>query len=618
VSAVLGYLVFAALAIVGPGLALQRLLRLRIDAALVLPLGVAFVSAAYGSSLILGWPWLFALAVLGLDLSLLRERWPLPRAEGPSLAGAWPPLVACLVVLAMTEYGLNRQAATGQLLLDPVMAEDAAFHAGLTWELSQGYPPQVPGLSGQVIHYHFGLPLVRSAALRWAGVEPYDSLTRFDNTLGALALILVLRAAVRALGGSDRAVALAGWAPLATDLSFPLVWGNSVEWWVTLTKAGYFLFSLLQANSVVLALALALAAAVALARHLAGEGPGWLLLCAVLGAAAAFFKVFVAAQLLLGLGLAFLFTRSRRAALFAAIPGLLVLAWLVLGASGQSEGVFWDPLTAVRDVRQYLGLASAESTPPWGFVLLWVACSLGLRLVGLPAAWQSLRSGAAPGVTLATMALSGWPLGLLLRVSPLATPDKPGNEALYFFEQSGLVLWIFAALALGALRVSGVAAFGLGLLCAALAFPGTLQLVIEKAGRPPSRIPAEVVEALGRLRDASQPGDVVLQRPLLQRFPPLPVVLAGRRIPYTSYIPFFTQWATRAELGARLATVRRFFETTDPAEARAIARSLGARYLCLYGSDRVLFAPAGLLRPIGEESDTRVYEILAEGPPAQR
>ena len=34
----------------------------------------------------------------------------------------------------------------------------------LTWELTLGYPPQVPGLSGFEFRYHFGSHLVRAAA----------------------------------------------------------------------------------------------------------------------------------------------------------------------------------------------------------------------------------------------------------------------------------------------------------------------------------------------------------------------------------------------------------------------------------------------------------------------
>ena len=42
----------------------------------------------------------------------------------------------------------------------------------------------------------------------------------------------------------------------------------------------------------------------------------------------------------------------------------------------------------------------------------------------------------------------------------------------------------------------------------------------------------------------------------------------------------------------------------------AIARSLDARYVALYGADRVRFDPAGRLLPIHEEEGARVYRIV--------
>src|SRR5438132_995423 len=82
-----------------------------------------------------------------------------------------------------------------------------------------GYPPQLPGVAGFPVGYHFGTDLVRAAALRWARVDPYDAIARFDVTLGALALLLAVRAAARAAGASSLAVTLAGWTLIATDFS---------------------------------------------------------------------------------------------------------------------------------------------------------------------------------------------------------------------------------------------------------------------------------------------------------------------------------------------------------------------------------------------------------------
>jgi hypothetical protein len=193
------------------------------------------------------------------------------------------------------------------------------------------------------------------------------------------------------------------------------------------------------------------------------------------------------------------------------------------------------------------------------------------------------------------MALAAWPLGLLFRVSApeMLEGQKAINDAAYLVEQGGPLLWLFTA---GVLvrwmearrfpRWTGMAALAL------LAFPSTVQFAVKKATEPPDPLPAPMVRAMAALAADSRPGDVVLQRPGA-RYPPAPVILVGRRVPYERFTPWLTQFAPAAELEARHEVVFRFFRTSDPEEATAIARSLGARYVVLYGADRVRFdAPA--------------------------
>ncbi len=113
------------------------------------------------------------------------------------------------------------------------------------------------------------------------------------------------------------------------------------------------------------------------------------------------------------------------------------------------------------------------------------------------------------------------------------------------------------------------------------------------------------------LRLASRPGEVVLQRPGA-RYPPAPVVFAGRRVPYERFTPYLTQFASREALLERHDLVWRFFRTTDPADAMAIARTLDARYLALWGHDRVRFDTSGLLLPIHEEPGARIYRLVLD------
>jgi hypothetical protein len=608
----LRYAVFALLAILGPGWGIQRLARVAPDRALVIPLGTAAAAAACWIAAVTGLAWLFPAVVALLNLALFLPRRPLRPAEAPSMGGALPAAAAVVLLLAATQYPWNRLAPSGEFLLDPLVPQDTAFHVGLTRELAIGYPPQVPGVSGFPLGYHLGLDLVRAAAWRFAGVDPYHAISRFDVTLGALALLLALRAATRAAGGAALAVALAPWTLLATDFSFVFAGNPQAHWWTDLLR-GNVLLSMAVANPIVPALALALGALVALARHEAGEGRGWLALAALQAAAVPFFKVFLGAHLLLGLGLALPLARGpRRAALAAlAAPCAVATAALVFGQGGQTLDVALAPLDLVRETREILGLDAAGGPALALWALVWLAASLGLRMLGVPAAIRAAAGPSAPARIMAFMALSAWPLGLLFRVSaPRTLPgQKPFNDAYVLIEQGGPLLWIFTVIALAPLaagpRVRRVAVIAAA---AALSLPSTLQFVRKKAAEPPDPMPAGIVRAMAALSAASRPGEVVLQRPGA-RYPPPPLVLAGRRVPYERFTPFMAQFVAPDDLERRHEAVYRFFRTHDRAEAIAIARSLDARYLCLYGPDRVRFDTTDLLVPIHEEPQARCYSF---------
>jgi hypothetical protein len=605
------YLAFASVALAAPGVALQRLARTRIDAALVLPLGIAWAAALQQLSLIAGLPWVHPAATLALSATLLLRLGPWSRAENsPPLRGALAPLLGVIGLLAVTAYPLNRYAADGRFLLDPM--GDHPLHVGITHELVQGHPPQVPGLAGVRLVYHVGADLVRAAALRWAGVEPYDAINRFEVTLYALALILALRGAAAMLGTPPLALALAPWTLLATDLSFLLAaFVPGSRWWADLLR-GNLLLSLVFDNPVVPALALALGALIALSRYEAGEGRGWLPLALVQAGALPWFKVFLGAHLLLGLLAALVFaSRSRRrAALLTALATLPGLIALTRGGAGGRVVVELAPLQMVRDSLANLGLEPPSGLALLGWSGVWLLASLGVRALGVPLAWRGLRSPASSRSALAAMALAGWPLGLLAAVSArdLAGAALP-SATIYFVEQSGCVLWLFAAIAVAGLAQRWGRAAVVPC-CALLALPATLELALTKAREPPDPLPASVTRAMRALRENSRAGDVVVQRPSA-RYPPPAVILAGRRVPYERFTPYLTQFASRELLEARHEAVHRFFRARDPAEALGLARGMDARFVCLYGSDRVRFDAAGLLEPIHEEAEARCYRIRA-------
>ena len=80
-------------------------------------------------------------------------------------------------------------------------------------------------------------------------------------------------------------------------------------------------------------------------------------------------------------------------------------------------------------------------------------------------------------------------------------------------------------------------------------------------------------------------------------------------MPYERFTPYLTQFVPRAELERRHETVYRFFRTEDVHEARGIADGLGARFLCLYSTDRVRFDLALLATPVHDEPGARCYAI---------
>jgi hypothetical protein len=615
----LAFFVFVLLALVAPGAGLQRWTRVRVDPALVLPLGAALAAFAYWLSLASGLAWLFPLALATAALGLVVRR---PGTLDPPVPRSlWPAAAALVALLAATQYRLNRPGADGSFLFDPM--GDQPLHAGITWELTLPYPPQVPGLAGVPLSYHVGADLVRAAALRWVGVHPYAPLNREEPTLWALALMLVLGGVVQRLGGSRLAVALAPWTVILTDFSFLCAVLPDSRWWSDVFRAN-LLISLAFTNPVVPALALALGCLIALARYESGEGRAWLAFALIQAAAVPWFKVFLGAQLALSLALAVLLAAwsQRRAAdaepvVTTRVPGATALVACVVamallpllrGGTGEQVEVALAPLRMVRESLDDVGLVIAGAGGLLLATVPWLAIALGLRALGLPSAWRSLFRGSAASAA-AALALTGWPLGLLFHV---AARDVEGRElpsaTIYFVEQSGAVLWVFTAIALAAwaerCRRPALAIAAAGL----LSLPSTLEFAVRKAGVGADPVSPAVVRALEAVAKDGGPGDVVIQRPVA-RYPPLPSVLVGRRVVYERFTPYLTQFAPREELRRRHEALFRLFQTTDQAEALAILRDLGGRYLCLYGPDRVRFDTRGILVPLYEDPAARAYRI---------
>jgi hypothetical protein len=608
------YLAFATLCLIGPGLGALRLLRADPQLALVLPLGSALAAGAYWVSLTTSLPWLFPAILAPFVAAAFFVRVE-PADVRRQIAPALLPFGACVALLATTQYPGNRVDRSGQFLLDPLVPFDTSFHVGLARELVHAYPPQVPGVSGFPLGYHLGPDLLRAAALRHFGVDPFDSIARFDVTLGAMGLLLALVAAARACGLSPAAVRLAPWALLATDFSFAFANLPEAHWWADLLR-GNLLLSLALANPVIPGLTLTLGALLALSAFLSGgrTRPGLLVAAALLAGAVPHFKVFLGPHLLLGLGAILLASPRRlvRPIALVAVPCLASTALLALGQGGRTVEITLAPLDLARVTRDVLGLPSLGGVRFLAWAVLWIAASLGLRLLGLRRAIAAAFCGPEIGRALAAMGLAAWPLALLFRVSApeVLAGQAPVNDAGYLLEQGGVLLWIFAAAAISGVSIRSARTPFVLALAAALAFPSTVQFVVAKRSIPLEAIPAPMLRAMAELEAASRPGDVVIQRPGA-RYPPLPVVLIGRRVAYERFTPYLTQFVPREALERRHEAVHRFFRTKDAREARAIARSLGARFVCLYGPDRVRFPRDALLEPLYDQPGASVFRIRA-------
>ncbi len=611
---------------------------MRVDPALVIPAGLLFCGGAYWLALVTGLPLFFPLAVAVVNLPLLKLGVQ-PKGDTPSLRGALPAIVALAAVLALTQFRTNRVAEDGAFLLDLGEHVDTAVHVGVSFELVAGWPPQVPGLAGVPMRYHVGTHLVRAAASRWAGIHPYDAISRFDAALWAFALVLALRSAAHALGLGAAAVKLAGIVPLRADLSFgPGHLLGSPN--AAMKLGGNFLEAVLYANSISPAMAAALASLVALSRAERGEGRGHVLLAGFLAAGSAFLKAFTGAQLLLAFALAWLLGRlsghqrpasgldssapgdarpSPDLLVAAAVPLAAAVALLALGTFGASgvEGARVDvlPFAPTNPARIAFGLEPVSGLALAASGLAWLVLSLGVRVTGVAPALRALRQSGPAAASLAALALVGWPIALVVSVS--ADPDY--DESFYFLQASGLALYLLALPVLAGLARRS---WMLAALVAALTLPATVELVARRAAVEPERIPPPMVRAMAALRAASCPGDVVLTRPGVAHVPPV-VVLAGRRVPLANFIPYWRQFTSPEAVARREAQVWAFYRSKDAAGALEAARALGATYAFFGGAPsasaaadedrprtvREQLEAEGALAPVHVEPRAAVYRL---------
>jgi hypothetical protein len=470
-------------------------------------------------------------------------------------------------------------------------------------------------VSGFPLGYHLGTDLVRAAALRWAGTDPWDSLTRLDVTLWALGLVLGLRALARRLGAPPLAVALVPWTLLLTDLSFVFAANPQAHWWTDLLR-GNLLLSLVYANPLVPALGLVLGA---LSRSPSSRTR----------AAAATWP----------------WPRSRRSGpLLQGLPRgppapgprrrLARRAPAPRGGAARGRAALRPrhrrprPRPGRRDGGRRPraprprrgdpgdpGPRAARRVPALvAWAAFWLAASLGLRLFGIPEAVRSLR-GPATASCLAAMALSGWPLGLLFRVSaPEVLPGQSVvNDAAYLVEQSGPLLWVVRRGRLARLATSASAGrpSSRPSSCSPPRRPGSTpsrrRPPRPTASPPPWCAPPAPSSGLAtRGRRPPAAARALPARPGRPRRPP-------RALRALHAVPHPVRLARRPR-GPPPRGVP-LLPHDEPGGGPRHRAGLDASFLALYDLDRVRFDTAGLLEPVHEEPEARLYRIRYGRPP---
>lgn len=503
--------------------------------------------------------------------------------DWPQTSLAW--LVAFLVLVLTLYLGttgsLYRVDAQGDLVLDRALQRDALFHLGIVRSLETGYPPRLLSVSGEPIGYHSGYHLQLALWSRFFGIEPEDGLVRLGASFEIVLYVLSAYLLARRIVEREWARVLAAILVLASGFGFAFFFRPSVDWW-SLTFMDWALVSIFLANPLLAALPL-LFVGLALLHDYQETGARGSLAGAVFALSFLFLvKMFLGAQVVAALGLAALSMRGERRTTTSFAALLLASAPVALhtffSATGSNTSVSFRPLELVRysmeklDWRAAVDALAAIGNFLWpreglllvaAATLLWIVGFLGLRLLGLRAAFRDLASRSFLPVILGWLAIVGFPLSLLLRIAPAEAQGlsrlEAVNDAGWFATASGIVLWFPTAKVLSA-RSPRVTALAVLL----LALPSTAQHFFHAASVGADRISRSRVDAAVEARRLSPPGSVWVEPPDRAR-PSLLAYFAGRASVYDSYVGYDYMFFGRDEIEYRRHAVAQFWTSMDAA-----------------------------------------------------
>jgi hypothetical protein len=511
------------------------------------------------------WVWPLA-ALLKHTIGISHRRL---RMQASSVAGHhW-----CLLALLIAQFGLLvflrgfyanlARHADGTMTLD-ASSVDVLLHASVAQELTHSLPPQIPFVAGQTLSYHYGMDLVVAMLADLARLSVLDLTARFIPTLFVVVTTMAAYAfCARWLRSGYAGVFAALLIMVGEDFSFiPGLIVRPSNVWSALFLGAPTTFSLWVMNPMLPALAILFCGLLCLTLLQGTARAGWMYSSAFLFAILAEFKIFTALHVLLALGIAglVLAVRSRQRSILkvwlwslAFVAPLLFYRWIVTSPDTMAEWRIFPWPYIPEMFKQFgwttffqvaIGPFEGQSiTAAWVAVVLliglplYLLLSLGVRGIGWPAIWRTLR-GLSPHdpvrLVVAVFVVAGVCVSLLSRVTqpgaPLATQY---NNAIWFFVESKQLVWPFALEPLWrwsrGRRVLSTATALVAVVL--LTVPSFVQFLGNIRKIPANRIGRSEVALDDFLRSACAPGDVVFAR---QQTAMSIVMLTPCRVPLVS------------------------------------------------------------------------------------
>jgi hypothetical protein len=595
-----------------PGKLLLDLGRVRIrpldDLALSLVLGMTASSLVYWIAAFLGLQPLFLLwPATALAVAVYRRRRSWRSMWQSSVRLDATHVLLCLVIavqlvplalLPMYYHNVAPLPQGGMTFLSK--PRDAIFHLSIVNELKHSIPPEVPYLAGLPLGYHYGMDLLNAMLSNVGYLSVLDLTARFTPTLlltmTTLSVFCFSRMWLRSGYG---AVLSAFLVVLGEDLSFvPGLLSGSNEVWSVQYFNAPTTFSLYYMNPMLPALGILFGGLLCLDKFLRERSVPWLLFTGFLFAITMEYKIFVAAHVLLVLGIGavvyVLLFRDVRLVAVLMVTGLLVaplVLFAVLGTEAESHVWVWlDSWPYIPQALEQLGLQDTwlarEVSSLYNGTGLTLAGILALCLVGLPTylvGSLGFRVLALPGTLKRVIRPSpstalGFCLALTVLAGPVialvftATPSSyqvgtEYNEAIWFYVLSKYVACILAVELVLAVGRRWDHRWRVLLACAVVvvSVPSALQYFQSQTSYQLDQLSQSELELTGFLEGGCVDGGVVLSR---QGTSSLVAALTQCRVPVLNIGAYSHSFVSLSGLSERKEDRARFWSDWNGGELR--------------------------------------------------